>query len=463
MRFSTGDRKILLSIFMSGIFLWMLYSTWSQAGTTGEETGANETLLRVIGLELYAMEVSEKIEPEARRKRLVSLSRRFNRESSKEPFDQVLQIKDFILRNETDLNRGLETDEQEFYERLPHVDPILLEVVKNIYGEPGSGTPDLDLFFDRIGRNWFSWKALVRYAEQTGDEVMQKSYNTALKERARAVGWRIGSLSLAVGLIIFAGVVLWIRFLFLLLRQSERRVEKILERAPWNFLDGYFVFLLFFCALTAISFLLSPLYGLFDRWGISVANLTPLLYLMQIIVGIFLIQRFFFGHNLSKAMRAMGLISSGCGPARTLRWGLGGYAATVPFVLITLYLSSVILRQEPVSSNPMIPMVIEASSAVERVLFFVTIAIMAPLFEEIFFRGFLFNCFRVRFGTAGAIALSAFLFAAVHFDFSVFFGLFAIGVMLSFVYYRTQTLLVPVILHSLWNASTLITIQILFG
>lgn len=456
------EKKIVLSCFMAAFFIWVLYSSWSTK-PPDEVPGASTVSLRVIELELQALELSVRALPGSRGQSLTFLSQRFHDEAQKEPVNMVLQIEDAILRYEADRLNAEAAEAGEYFKGLPDRDPALLEAVWNLYGIAPRAAPDQDLFLQRLGMNWFSLTALVQYAERIGDDTSARNYRESLSHLAWRTAWRMGLVSLFVAGTTVTGLWLWIRFFYRRLKGYLIRREDILFRVPWNFIDGLFVFLLFFTALTALSFLLNPLYRLFHEWGISSAALIPMVYGMQLILGLFLIRRYFFAQGLGKAFRTMGLFETGDSWGKTIRWGVGGYAATVPLVLLALYLSSLFLEQPPISDNPMIPMVVASSSAVEKLLLFVTIGIMAPCFEEIFFRGFLFNAFRSRLGTIGGALLSAFLFASVHFDFSVFFGLFAIGIMLSTLYYQTQNLLVAVILHGLWNVTTLVTLELLFG
>ena len=82
----------------------------------------------------------------------------------------------------------------------------------------------------------------------------------------------------------------------------------------------------------------------------------------------------------------------------------------------------------------------------------------APLMEEWFFRGVLFRGLAAatagagRWGLAGAVVLSALLFAAAHGEPLQFAGLAALGVVLAVVVVRTQRLTPSVITHVSFNA-----------
>ncbi|WP_026674815.1 CPBP family intramembrane glutamic endopeptidase [Alkalihalobacterium bogoriense] len=75
---------------------------------------------------------------------------------------------------------------------------------------------------------------------------------------------------------------------------------------------------------------------------------------------------------------------------------------------------------------------------------------LVPIMEELFFRGFLLNKWGERIGVTKAVMLSSLVFGILHFD-SGFIGSFVSGIFYSFVYIKSKTLLVPIILHSFHN------------
>jgi membrane protease YdiL (CAAX protease family) len=87
--------------------------------------------------------------------------------------------------------------------------------------------------------------------------------------------------------------------------------------------------------------------------------------------------------------------------------------------------------------------------------FFFVGAIVAPLVEEIFFRGFLFQGFRQRYGWVAGILISSAIFAAAHLDPVALIPTFLLGAVLAYVYHRSNSVWPGVILHFLVNASSL--------
>ena len=94
-------------------------------------------------------------------------------------------------------------------------------------------------------------------------------------------------------------------------------------------------------------------------------------------------------------------------------------------------------------------------------IFFLTAAIAAPLFEEFLFRGFLLPSLTRYMSVWGAIFVSSLLFAAAHLSLSEILPLTALGMVLGIVYTRSRNLLSCMLLHSLWNSGTLISLFLL--
>ncbi len=82
----------------------------------------------------------------------------------------------------------------------------------------------------------------------------------------------------------------------------------------------------------------------------------------------------------------------------------------------------------------------------------------APLVEETFFRGFLFNGLRRRLGFSGAATVSGMLFALAHAQGTLIIPFTVIGVILAWTYYRAGTLWANIGAHCLFNlVSVLLT------
>jgi membrane protease YdiL (CAAX protease family) len=143
-------------------------------------------------------------------------------------------------------------------------------------------------------------------------------------------------------------------------------------------------------------------------------------------------------------------------------WGLGGYFVALPLVVLVSLINQQFWQGQG-GSNPILQIVLEGRDNVALAVFFGTAAIAAPVFEEIVFRGFLLPSLTRYLPVWGAIAASAFLFAVAHLSVSEILPLATLGSVLGFVYTRSRNLLAPMLLHSLWNSGTLLSLFLLGG
>jgi CAAX protease family protein len=143
-------------------------------------------------------------------------------------------------------------------------------------------------------------------------------------------------------------------------------------------------------------------------------------------------------------------------PGNTLAaWGFRkptkAFFWTIPLVLALVYVVSGVhdylvnpKQQEIVGEFP--------HGAAGVALFVLVAVIMAPLFEEIFFRGFIFAGLSQSFGWGWGAAGSAAIFGFAHLQLTVFIPLFALGFGLAWVYKRTGSLWTSIALHATFNA-----------
>lgn len=146
------------------------------------------------------------------------------------------------------------------------------------------------------------------------------------------------------------------------------------------------------------------------------------------------------------------------GPFKLILTGVLSWCAAVPLVVITCVLVTW-LGGSRGSDNPIIGQIISAAttaSAPALILLFITVAVLAPIFEEIIFRGFLYASLRNRIGVFPAMLISSLVFAGIHLDPGGMPMLFAIGFILAVCYERSRSLVACMIAHGMWNGGTLL-------
>ena len=93
-------------------------------------------------------------------------------------------------------------------------------------------------------------------------------------------------------------------------------------------------------------------------------------------------------------------------------------------------------------------------TAVFLPLFLFAIIVIAPLFEELFFRGFLFEGIRrSKLGNIGAVLITSLFWAGIHLQYVLFLImiLFFSGIMLGIARLKTNSLYTTILLHSAMN------------
>jgi len=95
------------------------------------------------------------------------------------------------------------------------------------------------------------------------------------------------------------------------------------------------------------------------------------------------------------------------------------------------------------------------TTTVEIILAVVTVVAVAPLAEEIIFRGLLHRLTSSMWGAAPAAVVSALVFGIVHGEPWFLFGLIGVGLMLAFIYETTRSVTACWVAHAVHNSISL--------
>jgi membrane protease YdiL (CAAX protease family) len=146
-----------------------------------------------------------------------------------------------------------------------------------------------------------------------------------------------------------------------------------------------------------------------------------------------------------------------------LRWtggssvALGGAAGVVLWAVAQAAAAGSVrlgLRLQP--NNPLVtsPAVFLHSPALLSLLS-LAVLLLAPLAEELFYRGLLYGYLRSRWGPAPAVVVSALLFGLAHADLSLLLPLALVGAGLALVYERAGGLWPSIAAHAALNVLSL--------
>ena len=110
----------------------------------------------------------------------------------------------------------------------------------------------------------------------------------------------------------------------------------------------------------------------------------------------------------------------------------------------------------PLKPQPALLRFLEAKNLGEVVPFLAYACVIAPVWEEIFFRGTLFPWLASRMPVNQAQWLSAVAFGAIHLHGPTFIPLTVFGALLAGIYRSTGSLIPSMLVHSMFNANTCI-------
>ncbi len=90
----------------------------------------------------------------------------------------------------------------------------------------------------------------------------------------------------------------------------------------------------------------------------------------------------------------------------------------------------------------------------------ITVIAVAPITEELFFRGIILQGFLARYGVQTALVVSALIFGLVHLNPYQFFSAFILGMVLGWVFLRTRSLWPCLAGHAIFNGHSFVIVAL---
>jgi membrane protease YdiL (CAAX protease family) len=148
------------------------------------------------------------------------------------------------------------------------------------------------------------------------------------------------------------------------------------------------------------------------------------------------------------------------GTARPTAWVVGiavGVVATIGAYIVMTILGLVFAPEAPVEQQIMEDALRGGAPAV---LAIIVAVVIAPITEEVIFRGALFRSLRGAMGMWPAAIVSSLVFAVIHIEVVLsqplaLSGLFLLGVAFAIALQRTGSLIVPILAHAVFNATSI--------
>ena len=144
---------------------------------------------------------------------------------------------------------------------------------------------------------------------------------------------------------------------------------------------------------------------------------------------------------------------------KSILWGLSLLVCALPLIFAASYLASYFLHSDPTTDSQEIIQVFEHSKSIgERLPIILLAVVIAPVAEELAFRGYLYGVMRRYFGALPALVFTGVLFAIIHLNVPTLFPLFVLSCLFTVSYEVTGSLLVPMTMHALFNTVNLVAI-----
>lgn len=308
---------------------------------------------------------------------------------------------------------------------------------------------------------WFQDQALSRLYTLQDNQTALTSLQTAQQEKAERALFKLG---IVTGLPLIGGLIGFGLLLFFLTQWLIKGKASVLAtnadvswETPWNWEVTWQVLVVGFFFIGQI--LLPLVIGLAGvnptAWAIRGKALFVLVTYLLMTAGGLIVLYFSIRDYLPLPEGWFKWKGN-----NWLVWGIGGYLVAIPLVVVVSIVNQQIWQGQG-GSNPLLFLAVKAQDPIALLIFFSTAAIAAPLFEEIIFRGFLLPSLTRYLPVWGAIIFSSLLFSIAHLSLSEVLPLTALGLVLGIIYTRSRNILASMIVHSLWNTGTLLSLFVL--
>jgi membrane protease YdiL (CAAX protease family) len=347
--------------------------------------------------------------------------------------------------------------------------------LNSAYGLQGGPKTDaqVDQVFleNHLPSGWCCDHAILDWQARTGQRVSCKATEEKIERQSLAFLIDLALLIAFGSLAFFSGLLILLWQLFHLGRQftPDRELPLVMAAADYGWLNIYKVFVFWLLTQVLIGWLSAKflrahlandqaLVTAFSTMGLySTANLPVVFYLYWFALRPCQIP-------LLEGIKVR-LKIGGLGPVRMIGCGVIAWCACFPLVSVA-YAIAVNYLGSHGSTNPVVNQLKEVAQAQDPIavsIFYLTIAVIAPICEESLFRGFLYPALRRGMKAPTAIIASAATFALAHLDLGAALPLFALGCVFAFAVEKTKSIVPSIVAHGLWNAGSFTLVLLLFG
>lgn len=249
-----------------------------------------------------------------------------------------------------------------------------------------------------------------------------------------------GSGFLAVGILCVGSVTIFAR----LIQTIRRSPSDTIRTNAFGSADAIFVVLVI--GALGVLYVSSALAGGDKKPEITNDGIIASCILNLGVIGSVLM---FLGLRGINPLQVFGL--TGVATSRKFLLGLGLLVSAYPLIILAQMISYAFTAPEA-RVQDVVTFLLNTDKWSERITVSVLAVIMAPMLEELIFRGYLYGVIRKYGGRVSAILVTSLIFAAIHVHLPAMLALFVLAVVLCLAYERTGSLWVPIFMHASFNS-----------
>ncbi|MDD5686948.1 MAG: type II CAAX endopeptidase family protein [Elusimicrobia bacterium] len=236
-------------------------------------------------------------------------------------------------------------------------------------------------------------------------------------------------------------------FLKFIKELKKQELSEVGVAAPWNLMMTLRIVLILFAIELAIY--ITGRYGYFKIFGKNSYFDHINLFVTYIVQGPLLI----YIMKIRKSFSIREYIGLKIPTKKeSLKWSL-----TFGIIIAVFYIIEIIIKR-PFASQYLVDLYKTSRSPL---LLFIVVVIMAPIYEEIVFRGFLFEGIRYsRLKIVGAIIITSLIWASLHLQYGLYeiVTIFLMGLLFGFCRFKTGSIYLTIFLHMLVNLEAMVEV-----
>ena len=173
--------------------------------------------------------------------------------------------------------------------------------------------------------------------------------------------------------------------------------------------------------------------------------------IMDILTAVFII--YFVSYKYGERLISLGLTLKNF--FRNILYGILAYIACVPIFLVVIFIVFILVKLTGYvpQKQHVVEMFLKEENPAFLLYSSIFASILGPIIEELFFRGFVYNAVKKIGGIFTATVIVSAIFAALHTNVVGFLPIMVLGIVLTYMYEKTGSLVSSITVHIVHNVT----------